>query len=47
MKYTLPTLTLAISAALAAARRLIPLPFPQPVVDSPAPNVAQPLRSAS
>lgn len=44
MKYAFPTLTLAISAALSG--RVTPHSFAvsQLVVDSPAPNAAQPLQ---
>ncbi|MDR6345246.1 DNA-binding beta-propeller fold protein YncE [Klebsiella sp. SORGH_AS 1025] len=44
MKYTLPTLTLAISAALSGCATPHSSAVSQPVVDSPAPNVAQPLQ---
>ena len=44
MKYTLPALTLAISAALSGCATPHSSAVSQPVVDSPVPNVAQPLQ---
>lgn len=44
MKYTLPALTLAISAALSGCATHPSSAVSQPVIDSPAPNVAQPLQ---
>lgn len=44
MKYTLPALMLAISAALSGCATHHSSAVSQSVIDSPAPNVAQPLQ---